>query len=200
MPPQTQHHLEKSLRIDRGEVTYTDGAGLFGSGSYDAGSVARGDERTISPPPPVTVAVTPPHSKDRARFLVEKLGELAVTRLIWLETAHAQGRPPRPDKSAAWVSAALEQSRGSWLMEIVGPLQISDAVGYGTCLFADADGQAPAEMDSVDSPVLMVGPEGGFAPGEIPGDAIRISLGPTILRVETAAIVGAGLLRNAAQP
>ena len=47
---------------------------------------------------------------------------------------------------------------------------------------------------------LLVGPEGGFAPGEL--DALRsrpfvvpVSLGPRILRAETAAIAGLALLQ-----
>lgn len=35
---------------------------------------------------------------------------------------------------------------------------------------------------------LLVGPEGGLAPEEIPTGAALLSLGPTVLRVETAAI------------
>ncbi len=36
--------------------------------------------------------------------------------------------------------------------------------------------------------VVLVGPEGGFAPGEVPSDAVPASLGDSILRVETAAV------------
>ena len=38
---------------------------------------------------------------------------------------------------------------------------------------------------------VVIGPEGGWAPGEIPESAIRLHLGDTVLRVETAAIVAA---------
>ena len=45
---------------------------------------------------------------------------------------------------------------------------------------------APGEAD-----VVAVGPEGGFAEGEVPPGTREWDLGPTILRVETAAIVAA---------
>jgi 16S rRNA U1498 N3-methylase RsmE len=41
---------------------------------------------------------------------------------------------------------------------------------------------------------VVVGPEGGFAPGEIPGHLPLWDLGPTVLRVETAAVVAAARL------
>ncbi len=41
---------------------------------------------------------------------------------------------------------------------------------------------------------IAIGPEGGWAAGEIPADVSLLDLGPTILRVETAAIVAAARL------
>ena len=51
-------------------------------------------------------------------------------------------------------------------------------------------------LAGIEAPVLCVGPEGGFDPGEIPVGAARLHLGETLLRVETAAIVGVALLRS----
>ncbi len=194
--PETRHHLEKALRIESSPVTYTDGMGLLGSGTYEEGMLLRGEERHVSRSGRVTVAVSPPHSNSRARFLVEKLAELGVWRLIWLQTAHGQGRAPKSKKTDAWVRSALEQSRGMWLMDVIGPLGVSDAMEMGTAVFADAGGDDLAAIPAVEDPVLFIGPEGGFAPDEIPAGAIRMRLGDTILRVETAAIAGAVLLRE----
>jgi 16S rRNA (uracil1498-N3)-methyltransferase len=41
---------------------------------------------------------------------------------------------------------------------------------------------------------VVVGPEGGFAPGEIARARRRVVLGPAILRAETAAVVAGALL------
>jgi len=38
---------------------------------------------------------------------------------------------------------------------------------------------------------VVVGPEGGWAPDELPDDSVRFDLGATVLRVETAALVAA---------
>lgn len=181
------HHLGTVLRRKPGEsVTYTDGAGTIGAGELLDGAVRRGQERKVSPPPRTVVAVAPPTARDRARFLVEKLGELGVAELRWIRTRHGEGRPPSEDKVAMWCRGALEQSRGAWLMRVSGPVSVTD-LPEGT-VFADAEGERIAVTGV---PCLAVGPEGGWAPDEIPAGAPTVSFGPSVLRVETAAIVAA---------
>jgi 16S rRNA U1498 N3-methylase RsmE len=46
--------------------------------------------------------------------------------------------------------------------------------------------------------VLCIGPEGGFAPDEIPERIATLKLSERVLRTETAAIAGAALLINKA--
>jgi 16S rRNA U1498 N3-methylase RsmE len=132
------------------------------------------------------MAVAPPASKDRQRFLVEKLAELGVARLRWLSTEHGKDKPPSPSKVFSWVLAAVEQSRGALLMETSSdlvslteldpPLVVCDPMG-----------------DSAKPPAttVAIGPEGGWSEGEVPGGVPTWSLGGTLLRVETAAVVAA---------
>ena len=47
------------------------------------------------------------------------------------------------------------------------------------------------EREAPPARTVVIGPEGGWASGEIPEDAIRWDLGDTVLRVETAALVAA---------
>lgn len=187
-----QHHLRRVLRVGPGDpVSYTDGAGAVGSGELSEADVERGEEESVPPPLDLTVAVAPPASRHRARFLVEKLAEIGVRRLVWVRTRRSEGRPPSADKARAWAVAALEQSRGGWLMEVVSG-SIADFEPE-TMVVADPDG--PPEPGG-EATVLLVGPEGGLDTDEVPDGVRRISLGPTILRVETAAIAGAILLRS----
>lgn len=194
----TRRHMEKVLRYpDGGVVSYTDGAGLLGAGSWQSGAVVRAQERRLERARILTVAVAPPHSASRVRFLVEKLAELGVARLLWLNASRGEGKPPKAEKAGAWARSALEQSRGVWLMAIAGPVSIAELEDWGTPVFADLGGSE--WLPGVDDPVLCIGPEGGFDPGEIPDSAPRLHLGDTVLRVETAAIVGAVLLRDPTQ-
>ena len=187
------HHLTRVLRIG-GErpVSYTDGAGRVGRGRLEGTSIVRGEERSIDRTKTITVAVAPPDSRERARFLVEKLAELGVARLVWLETTRGQGRPPRAEKTAAWVVGALEQSRGGWLMESSEAMVAMEGLTRPLLVAAPGGDSAAPQVTTA---TVAVGPEGGWAPDEIPADATRIDLGPTILRVETAAIVAATMLR-----
>ncbi len=193
----TRVHLEKVLRNSGPlEVSYTDGAGLVGSGVYSAGWIQRGQESVHERINQVTIAVAAPKNKSRARFVVEKLAEIGVARLLWLESAFSEGRVPRVEKSASWAQAALEQSRGAWLMEVTGPVTVADVPRFGTVLLADRNGASLSDIDLPADAVLCVGPEGGFAPDEFLQSVARVSLGRNVLRVETAALVGAALLTH----
>lgn len=186
---QDQHlHLEKVLRYKDGlPLSYTDGCGLLGSGLWSGGRLVRGEERQVPKRSRVTVAVAPPKAKDRQRLIVEKLGELGVSQLLWLSTRFGQVRPPAPARSRAWAIGALEQSRSAYLLEVTsGSLDdIPEAV------LADVGG------GSLDASVhtLAIGPEGGWHPDELLGHG-RARLSEQVLRTETAAIVGGALLRG----
>jgi 16S rRNA (uracil1498-N3)-methyltransferase len=185
--PEQRDHLERVLRMTGGEpIGYTDGMGLLGSGTYREGWVDRGEESNIPPPSDLVVVAAPPASRDRLRFLVEKLAEMGVSRLRFLDSVYGQGRLPSGDKMRAWAVSAMEQSRGSWLMRLDDELtKLADLDRP----FAVCDPSGAREVPDVRT--VVVGPEGGWAPDEIPGDALLLALGATILRVETAAIVAA---------
>jgi RsmE family RNA methyltransferase len=130
-------------------------------------------------------------------MVVEKLTELGVDRLVWLETARGEGKPPRADRSQAWTRAALEQSRGAWLMDIQasgrpeGPWPVTSRI-----VVCDQSGEPARSALVGDQPILgLVGPEGGFTRDERPELATSVSLAQQVLRVETAAIALAAIVR-----
>jgi 16S rRNA U1498 N3-methylase RsmE len=135
------------------------------------------------------VAVAAPENKDRQRFLVEKLAEVGVEQLLWLETRHGKNRITSPAKVFSWVLAATEQSRGAWLMEVSADVvSMGDlAPGWVAC-HPGGDTAVPATN------TVVIGPEGGFGEDELPADARLWDLGPTVLRVETAALVAVAKL------
>jgi 16S rRNA (uracil1498-N3)-methyltransferase len=203
LEPATRKHLEKVLRRARGSaVSYTDGEGTLGTGTLAEGPdgavvvLREHEERVARFEPAVTIAVAPPKATDRVRFLVEKLAELGVDRIAWLRTAHGEGRPPSPAKTAAWATMALEQSRAAWRTEVAGSMNIGDLPDGA--IYADPGGgpwDAGELRSAGQSLVVAIGPEGGFAPGEIPAGAPCVRLSERVLRVETAAIVAAVLVR-----
>ena len=197
IPAATSHHLLKVLKRDpETPVSYTDGAGHVGEGHLLENEVVRGGEQSVPPPPvALTIAVAPPHEKDRLRFMVEKLAELEVRRVLFLKTRFAAGRIPDQAKAAGWATGALEQSRGAWLMEVATEWTEVGILDPERVWYAHHGGSAgpatwPAEV------TIAIGPEGGWAEGEVPAGAFQLGLGRTVLRVETAAMVAAGMVRS----
>lgn len=189
-----RHHLERVLRRRPGDVvSYTDGAGTIGTGLVVDGGVARGEEHTRPAPPRLDLVVAPPHARDRTRFLVEKVAELGATSLRWLRTARTEGRPPAESKARAWADAALAQSRGAWRLEIGSTSWDELADVPGPLLVADPTG-GPLGPDRLPATIL-IGPEGGWAPEEVPNRGDVVTLGGRILRTETAAVVAVALCR-----
>ena len=189
-----RRHLGRVLRLaDGAAVSYTDGMGTTGDGVLAGDAVQRGIEMQVPvPAPEVMVAVAPPRKPNRVRFLVEKLAELGVDRLIWLRTRHGEGRPPRTEKVDAWAQAALEQSRGAWALRFGGPMSLEDLPSSPALWVAERESFPPPSV--VDGGILVIGPEAGFAEGEAPPGANRLGLGSRVLRVETASVVGAAIL------
>src|SRR3990172_8329095 len=89
-----RHHLEVLRHQEGDRVTYTDGEGTFGQGLRIGNSVERGTEEfRILDRAGLVLAVAPPPERERQRFLVEKLAELGVDRLMWLRCRYGEGRP-----------------------------------------------------------------------------------------------------------
>lgn len=187
------------LRIGAGDaVSYTDGAGTVASGVLGPDSVAieRGDEIVLPRPGRIVhLVVAPPRSRDRQRWLVEKVSEIGVASIAWLiGSKYGQTKPPRSDRCQQWADAALEQSRGSHRTIVLDqPVQFSTLPDQ--VWFADVGGD-PVAVVTEEEVTVVVGPEGGWADDELDSDVRRLSFGHRILRVETAAVVAAILLGN----
>ena len=122
----------------------------------------------------------------------------------WIDSSRS-GReitPARLERLRRVASAAVEQCHRSRVPEITGPFgwaELIDRLGdYATAWFLDvASEESFFELTATSAAVLLVGPEGGWADTErsdlAAAGARAITLGPRVLRVETAAIVGAAL-------
>jgi 16S rRNA (uracil1498-N3)-methyltransferase len=91
------------------------------------------------------------------------------------------GGPARGAGGPAPLGAA---SRGAGGPAVLG------AGAIGPAALAEPGGAPPG----LAHPTLLVGPEGGWSPEEMAACSVTVSLAPTILRTETAALVGAALL------
>ena len=139
-----------------------------------------------------------PVKKGRVDWLVEKAVELGVSRLLPVITQRTVVDKLNLDRLRAHIVEAAEQCGRTALAAIDEPVKLDAFLRTRdparTLYFADETGGTPAASAfSPGSSIILVGPEGGFTPDE--GGAIRqapnaraISLGPRILRAETAAL------------
>jgi 16S rRNA (uracil1498-N3)-methyltransferase len=160
------------------------------------------------PGPRRTLAVALPKG-ERQKWLVEKLTELGVDRLVPLVTTRgvAEATEAARGRLERGVIEACKQCGRNRLLEIAAPQTIAALLATdAACLAIVADPHAPpldatAVRAAGREIVGLVGPEGGFTADEIAAaeraGAIRAGLGPHVLRVETAAIALAARLAGA---
>lgn len=205
-------HLSRVLRLGVGdEITLFDGTGGEARARIDGvdenGVSLRVLERTAaggSPAVSLTLATAVPKG-DRFDWLVEKATELGVARLIPLTTARSVVHPggSKLDRLRRRIVEASKQCGRSRLMELTEPMSWPDCVARefagAAVLVADPSGE-PVSLVRSDRPagvLAAIGPEGGFTPEELEaaqGHGARlVSLGPTVLRIETAAVAVAAL-------
>ena len=159
---------------------------------------------------------------DRMDWAIEKCTEIGVARIIPViarrSDAHlASAAVKRRERWQRIVRQAAEQSRRSAPPEIAAPVKLKDLEGDGVpatdtlrVVLAESLAGSGGEPrlgeilqshsfggETGDEMTLAVGPEGGWADGELSwfyeAGWIAASLGETILRAETAAIVATAL-------
>ena len=141
-----------------------------------------------------------PVKKGRVDWLVEKAVELGVARLLPVETQRTIVGKLNLDRMRTHIIEAAEQCGRTALAQIDEPIKLDAFLknrdSARTLYFADETGGERAVATFARGPsLILTGPEGGFTPDE--AAAIRrgtnvkaISLGPRILRAETAALAG----------
>lgn len=151
-----------------------------------------------------------PVRKPHFDMVLEKATELGVARIVPVLMRRSVVDKVNGDRARAILTEAAEQCARTALPELADlvPLDrlLRDWPTGRALYFADEQGGAPAAAAfAAGGPcaALLIGPEGGFDDAE--RSAIRahpaaqpVSLGPRILRAETAAIAGAALWMAAA--
>jgi 16S rRNA (uracil1498-N3)-methyltransferase len=154
-----------------------------------------GQTRPLEQVPELTLAFAP-IKRAQVDWLVEKATELGVRRLQPVITHRTIVERIKLERLQSIAIEAAEQCGRTLLPTIAEPRTLAALTksGGGTLYFADETGGEPAAAAFRPGPAtILIGPEGGFTPEE--RAAIRalpqsraISLGPRILRAETAAL------------
>lgn len=151
---------------------------------------------------------------DRFDWMIEKATEAGVERIVPIETARSEKglMEASRKRSERWVRIAREcsqQARRVRMPEILPAVRFEEALGAELeHRYFLEEGDAPPllrvlpeAVNREDRAALLVGPEGGWTDTERRAAAIAgwqpVSLGPLVLRAETASMAGVAVLTNA---
>lgn len=144
-----------------------------------------------------------PVKKARLDWIIEKATELGVARLQPVITERTIVERVKRERLEAQIIEACEQCGRTSVPTLAEPVKLPqllrDWPATRALLFADeAGGVPPSEIDAPAPAAILTGPEGGFTDRErgllLDCSAVRrMTLGPRILRAETAAIAATSL-------
>ena len=161
-------------------------------------------------PAPDVWLVFAPIKKGPIDWLVEKATELGAGRLVPVVTQRTVVDRLNLQRLRANIVEAAEQCERTALPALAEPVKLAallrDWPADRTLFFADENGGepfAPAAAAHSGPAAILVGPEGGFTPDEAAAiralpQARAVSLGPRILRAETAAAAALSVWMSAA--
>lgn len=211
------HYLLHVLRLKAGDAVRlfneTDGewqARIAGTGRH-AASLAVSTRQRAPAAEPGPVLAFAPIRRNRLEWLVEKATELGAARLVPVLTERTVVRPENAARLQAIAVEAAEQCERLSVPEVEAPRPLAAwlaarPAGHPFLVAAERT-EAPSLMvmlrrQPVDE--LLIGPEGGFTSEEReqllakPG-ARPVSLGPRILRAETAALYALAVWQAASE-
>ncbi|GGI76247.1 ribosomal RNA small subunit methyltransferase E [Polymorphobacter multimanifer] len=210
LPPPASHYLAQVMRRVPGDkVRLFDGAnGEWAARVKSVGKkvvvVAEAQSAPQEVVPDLWLCAAP-LKRGRIDWVAEKACELGVARLLPVITQRTIVDKLNLDRLHAHMVEAAEQCGRTAVPALDSPIKLAallrDWPAERRLIFADETGGAPmaAALQTATAPAaILIGPEGGFTADE--RDAIRalpqtlpISLGPRILRADTAAAVTVGV-------
>jgi 16S rRNA (uracil1498-N3)-methyltransferase len=212
-------HLTRVLRVEPGQIfELSDNRAAYIAEIVEA----RGERVTFrileplaSPVLPVDITLCAGLFKfDRFEWLVEKATELGVARIQPVETARSdkgllEASRKRQERWLRIAREASQQSRRVTMPEILPAIRFPQSLrqAAGLRYFLEETSappllaSLPETRTSADAVALLIGPEGGWTDDERQGAVAAgwrpVSLGPTVLRAETAAMAALALFVNA---
>lgn len=217
LPPDVTHHARNVLRLRAGETLILhDGQGRAytatlgdGAGKTAIAHITDAHDVTTEPKTRITVAQALPKTSDKVEQVLQHGTEIGAAQFVFFQSERSVARMEARDKIekrlerwAEIVKGAAEQSgRGllptvrwePWLKGLLtglGEYDLTLVMHEGATVPLRAALGAQPDARRV---CILVGPEGGFAEPEVAAleaaGAMSVTLGPRVLRTETAALV-----------
>jgi 16S rRNA (uracil1498-N3)-methyltransferase len=200
------HYLFGVMRLAEGAVI-----SLFNGrdGEWDAAVAEAGKRkgvlavtaqtRPLQVPPNLWLMFAP-IKKARTDFIVEKAVEMGAAKVLPVLTEFTNAERVRVDRLQAHAVEAAEQCGGTFVPEVAEPAKLSALLDHWPAerqlMFCDEvllTGGAALSGRARSPWAILIGPEGGFSEVERARlrrmeQAVAVSLGPRILRADTAAV------------
>ncbi len=210
------NYLVNVLRLKPGArvLVFNGRDGEFAAGLATAArkgaSLAVGAQTRSQEAPPDVDLLFAPLKHARLDYLAQKAVEMGARRLMPIVTRRTQASRLNLDRLQANAIEACEQCGVIWTPEVL-PLQPLDKAlaewpAERLLVFCDEDAPQASPLDALAAAQpgagvgLIIGPEGGFDEGEreailaVPR-VLRLSLGPRVLRADTAAVAALALVQ-----
>ena len=158
--------------------------------------------------PPDIWLLFAPIKKARTDFIVEKAVELGAARIMPVQTEFTNAGRIQRDRLQAHAVEAAEQCGATYVPQVADLARLDAVLGQWDetrrIMFCDEAraGETAATFDIPGPWAILVGPEGGFSPRErenlqVLTYAQPVSLGPRILRADTAVVAALTLWQRA---
>ena len=211
LPESDSQHCVRVLRMREGqEIEVVDGrGGLFrcrialASQHHTLLEIVEESRLPKVWTPALTVAIAPTKHNDRMEWLVEKLVEIGIDRIVPLRCERSERKDIKTERLEKIAVSAMKQSLKAILPEISPTTPYMDFLESSADsgrYIAYCDPSIPRRLLSRElaagaDTTILIGPEGDFSPKEISAALdcgfIPVTLGDNRLRTETAALVAA---------
>ena len=220
LPKEEAHHAVKVLRLKEGdEIWLMDGVGSF----YPATITAATGHRCLYhieanlPQEPdwkghLHLAMAPTKLMDRVEWFAEKATEIGFDELTFLDCQFSERRVIKEERIDKILISAMKQSRKAWKPQLNGMTRFRDFINQERegdkfichCHFPlkEEEKVKPLLFDVLREGVpttVLIGPEGDFSIEEVQlalqNGYRSVSLGPSRLRTETAALVAVHMMQ-----
>lgn len=207
LSPQESLHCIKVMRLTAGdEIELFDGKGFFYNAVITDANYKKCRFRIISKSKKkefsyfAHIAMAPAKSNDRTAWFIEKAVEVGIAGVGFIRSEHSERKTLNDDRVSKIVVSAMKQSGKASLPKLKSITTFTEWIGSSfdgqKFICHCGEGEKSDLYSSVipGKPVLiLIGPEGDFSPGEVQlameNGFVPVTMGPEVLRTETAALV-----------
>ncbi len=212
----TMRHMMQVLRMQKGDaLKLTNGKGLVAEALITEASKKNCavSIKSIEEFPPterqIMIAISPLKNASRFEWFLEKAAEIGISAVVPLLCNRTERQFVKKDRWTGILISAMLQSQQAWVTELWEPVTFSNfstshhaASNFiAHCMEGEKKPLQQLVGSTEGSSCILIGPEGDFTAEELAlalqKEYQPVSLGPTRLRTETAALTAAVLMTHA---